>query len=249
MNDFSMRKIANNEQFRFQCNEDQPCYNRCCHEAVVPLTPYDALRLSENLELDSESFLKAFAAMNIMDDTGLPLPMLRMIESPDAPCPFLSPGGCSSYEDRPGACRSYPLGLAASLESTQDEDHYFLIEEKECCGQNCGQAWTAGEWLQNEGMEKYVHFNKLYANLAAAIREKNFRLDSRLGNMFFLCLYQPERFRDLIRKMNLFSRLNPGEEAKEQMMSTSSQASEALLEYAFKWLNFVLSGLDPQGNN
>lgn len=245
MNDVSMRKLSDNEEFRFQCNATQPCYNRCCQEAVVPLTPYDALRLAANLDLDSESFLRAFAAMNTMEDCGLPLPMLRMIESPDAPCPFLTPGGCSAYEDRPGSCRSYPLGQASSLEGAQCDDHYFLIEEKECCGLNCGKSWTAGDWLQNEGMEKYEHFNRLYARLAAALKEKNLKLDSRLGNMFFLCLYQPERFRELITKMKLFSRLDPGEEAKRLMMTADAKGSEALLEFAFQWLQFVISGLHP----
>lgn len=243
----NFQKLEENSTFRFQCGANQPCFNRCCSEAVVPLLPYDSLRLSANLDMDSESFLKSFASMNLMEDSGLPLPMLRMIEAPDAPCPFVTPAGCSVYEDRPSSCRSYPLGLAVSMDAPENSGHHFLLNEEGCCGMGCGKSWTAEKWLQNEGMEKFDHFNNLYIQLAAKLREKKIRLDARLGNMFFLCLYQPERFRELIGKMKIFSRLDPGEIQKSLIMENGEKSDEALLEFAFKWLNLVIDGLKAPG--
>ena len=101
----SLPELKPGETFCFDCNPDVPCFNRCCAELTLPLTPYDVLRLRHNLGLGSEDFLATFTTLRSFPDTGFPLPMLRMLDGPDEPCPFVTPAGCSVYEDRPGACR------------------------------------------------------------------------------------------------------------------------------------------------
>ena len=84
----SLPELKPGETFCFDCNPDVPCFNRCCAELTLPLTPYDVLRLRHNLGLGSEEFLATFTTLRSFPDTGFPLPMLRMLDGPDEPCPF-----------------------------------------------------------------------------------------------------------------------------------------------------------------
>ena len=74
----SLPELKPGETFCFDCNPDVPCFNRCCAELTLPLTPYDVLRLRHNLGLGSEEFLATFTTLRSFPDTGFPLPMLRM---------------------------------------------------------------------------------------------------------------------------------------------------------------------------
>ena len=98
----SLPELQADETFCFDCNPQVPCFNRCCAELTLPLTPYDVLRLRRHMGITSEEFLNTFATMRSFPDTGFPLPMLRMLQGPGEPCPFVGPAGCSVYEDRPG---------------------------------------------------------------------------------------------------------------------------------------------------
>ncbi|MDE7065194.1 MAG: YkgJ family cysteine cluster protein, partial [Desulfovibrionaceae bacterium] len=112
----ALPELAEGETFVFACNESVPCFNRCCAELTLPLTPYDVLRLRRHMNnIDSEVFLQTYAEVRTFPETGFPLPLLKMQEGPGAPCPFVTPGGCSLYEDRPGACRTYPLGRGTKM--------------------------------------------------------------------------------------------------------------------------------------
>ena len=76
----SLPELKPDETFCFDCNPDVPCFNRCCAELTLPLTPYDVLRLRRNLGIGSEEFLGTFTTMRSFPDTGFPLPMLRMLD-------------------------------------------------------------------------------------------------------------------------------------------------------------------------
>ena len=59
----SLPELKPDETFCFDCNPDVPCFNRCCAELTLPLTPYDVLRLRRNLGIGSEEFLGTFTTM------------------------------------------------------------------------------------------------------------------------------------------------------------------------------------------
>ena len=37
----SLPELQADETFCFDCNPQVPCFNRCCAELTLPLTPYD----------------------------------------------------------------------------------------------------------------------------------------------------------------------------------------------------------------
>lgn len=245
MEELNLEELEKDSSFNFECGSQMPCYNKCCNDADIALSPYDVARLSRNLGLDSEQFLRGFVNMDTMPETGLPLPKLRMIQSPDSPCPFLSPAGCTLYEDRPTACRYYPLASALQPIGNKLEESFFLNPKSYCQGFGKGCAYTAQTFLKNQECGKYQHFNRRYMELAANLQAKGRYLDQRMAAMCFLCLYQLDKFRDLIKKMNIFSRFKLSEEEMNLILKSSEKGDEACLKFAFDWLNLAL-GMDSQ---
>lgn len=238
----ALPEIGKDFGFRFECGPESACYNRCCADVSIPLTPYDAARIRRNLNIPSGDFLAAFTEMSVMPETGLSLPSLKMLESPDAPCPFVGPPGCSIYEDRPGACRSWPVGRGSSVSADGIKERYFLIKEEYCQGFCAGKKYTPLEWQLSQGMEPYNRFNDRYMTLLSKIAAGGEPLDSRRASMCFLALYQLDRFRELIEKMRIFGRLeiDPGRQVK--IMEDSAEGDEVCLDFALQWLELTLFG-------
>lgn len=240
--DSSLPEIDGNAIFTFACGPESPCYNRCCSDVAIPCTPYDTLRARRALGISSEDFLGAFTELIKMPETGLSLPMLKMIESPEAPCPFVTPAGCSIYEDRPGACRSWPIGRSSSLGEDGIKTRYFLIREEYCQGFQSGKKYTPLQWQKHEGMDKYNEYNDKYMCLLSKIAAGGKTLDKDRAAMCFLALYQLERFRELLEKMKVFSRLEIDESQRRKIMEDSVEGDEACLDFALNWLELLIFG-------
>lgn len=238
----SLPGIGETELFQFECGPDSPCYNRCCADVAIPLTPYDVARIRRNLEISCEDFLNTFTEQIIMPETGISLPMLKMLASPDSPCPFVNPAGCLVYEDRPGACRSWPIGRASSLGAEGIRQRYFLIREDYCQGFCSKKKYTPLEWQIFEGMSKDNFYNDLYMRFLSKIHASGKALDRQNAGMCFLCLYQLDRFRELIIKMGIFSRLEIDGKWEREIMENSASGDEACLDFALKWLELAFFG-------
>lgn len=237
-----LQEIDENSVFQFECGPDSPCYNRCCADMVIPITPYDMARIRRGLDISCEEFLGTFTELVTMPETGISLPMLKMLKSPDSPCPFVNPAGCAIYEQRPGACRSWPIGRASSLGEGGLKLRYFMIREDYCQGFCKGKKYTPLAWQSFEGMDKENYYNDLYMRFLSKISVGGKALDKRNASLCFLCLYQLDRFRELIVKMSIFSRLEIDEERKRKIMENSPQGDEACLDFALSWLELVFFG-------
>ncbi len=235
----TLPELAAGETFLFACNETVPCFNRCCAELTLPLTPYDMLRLRQHFEIDSDTFIQTHAQMRTFPDTGFPLPLLKMLEGPGEPCPFVTPAGCSIYEDRPGACRTYPLGRGTKIgEDGAVVERFFVVQEDHCRGFDTGKNWTAHEWLKDQGLESYNASNDRYMRIMAMVKATNQPISSKMATMVVLCLYQLDRFRDFLAEMKVFAKLDITTDRCESIMADD----DACLEFAYDWLELVLFG-------
>ncbi len=235
----SLPELQPGDRFLFACNEKVPCFNRCCAELTLPLTPYDVLRLCRHLELASDAFLKNYVQMRTFPDTGFPLPLLKMQSSPDEPCPFVTPAGCSIYEDRPGACRTYPLGRGTKVDAKGNVvERFFIVQEEHCRGFDAGKEWTAHEWLKDQGLEPYNDSNDRYMRIMAKIKATNEPVSPKMATMIILCLYQLDRFRTFLADMKIFSKVEVSTERCEAIMGSD----EHCLEFAYDWLELVMFG-------
>ena len=105
-NAVSSRYLLGDGTFRFACHSGVACFTRCCHNADMYLYPYDIIRLKQRLGLTSGEFLMQHTITAFRENPYFPNVMLKMSDNPDSPCSFLSPDGCTVYEDRPYSCRA-----------------------------------------------------------------------------------------------------------------------------------------------
>jgi Fe-S-cluster containining protein len=239
----SLPELKADQTFCFDCNPDVPCFNRCCADLTLPLTPYDVLRLRRQLGMSGEDFLQRFTSMRSFPDTGFPLPMLRMLQMPGDPCPFVGPAGCMVYEDRPGACRCYPLGRGASIgrdaagQNTVLE-RFFLVREEHCRGFDQGTARTPAQWFADQQVDVYNASNDRYMRLMTMVRASGRPLEARLATTAVLCLFQLDKFRELIANMRIFERVEVDDARKAAVMD--AKADEAALDFALDWMELVI---------
>jgi hypothetical protein len=235
-------ELAPGESFRFACHPEVPCFNACCSDLALMLTPYDVLRLRRTLGMTSRDFIARLVLTAKAPDTGFPMLRLRMRDDiPGAPCPFVTREGCSVYSGRPGACRTYPLGRATRTGSQGEVvERFFIVKEPHCRGFEQNRDWTSAAWLQDQDLTLYNGFNDRYMLLMAKAKDRGVPLDPKQANMAFLAAYNVDAFGDFIASTGLMERLELAPGRPERIMADE----EERLLFAMDWLEMVLFGLE-----
>ena len=229
------------QAFRFACHPGVECFNACCSKLTLSLTPYDVLRLRGELGLSFREFLSGYASLVHAPDTNLPAIRLEMLKDKAGSCPFLRSHGCSVYPNRPGACRTYPVGRAATVERGGFRERYFLIQEPHCRGFAEQRIWTPCEWLADQGLPPYNASNDRYVNLMAGLRERGMRVPPRKSAMVVMALYGLDEFRAFLRQMNVLEKLGLPPEGIAAILANE----EKTLDFGFDWMNIILFGNFP----
>lgn len=238
MND-EMTALSIDETFRFSCNSRVSCFNECCRDLNQFLTPYDILRLKKNTGMTSTDFLQRYTSQHIGPESNLPVITLKPDSSDELKCPFVTPEGCSVYEDRPSSCRTYPLARMASRsrETGEITEFYALIEEPHCKGFEQDNTQTVGEWIKDQGIAPYNEMNDL---LMEIISLKNRfipgMMDMKSKHMFHLACYDIDTFKNQIFNEGLLDDMDIDSQALESIKNDD----EALLKLGIKWLKQVL---------
>jgi len=235
-------RLGPNDRFKFGCHPGVSCFNTCCSDVNIFLSPYDVLRLTERLGITSTEFLEKYTLLPVHRDMTTPVVILKMNEDEAKQCPFLTENGCGVYTDRPWPCRMYPVGLATSKD-TEDgwrgERFYFLLEEGSCLGHQEGKEWTIQEWMDDQEMDAYDAWGEAYKELSL---HKFFGdigdLPPSKMEMFFNATYDLQRFRGFVFGSTLLERFDVDEDFVHQMQSSD----EALLRFGFLWVRFALFG-------
>lgn len=244
------------ESFRFACHPGVSCFGACCSALNLMLTPYDALRLRHTTGQTSREFIKLFANLLAMPGVGLPMLHMRMLADARHKCPFQRETGCAVYQDRPSACRTYPLGRATQPgpEGAVAES-IFMVREAHCRGFDAGTDFDAAAWMHDQGLEPYNEANDRYMALAADLHA--FAADRGPGGgtlmgpkqtgMAGLALYQPDEFQPFLAQSGLMDRLDMTEARKDEVLHDE----EACLIFGYDWLELSLMGhtehLRPKG--
>ena len=204
----SLPELRPGERFGFACHPGVTCFNACCSDLTLVLTPYDVLRLRRALALSGREFIARHARTALAPDTGFPQLRLAMRDDlPGKPCPFVTPQGCGVYPHRPGACRTYPLGRAARTgDDGQVVEQFFVVREEHCRGFEQDASWTSAEWLGDQDLAAYNAANDRYMLLLAQAREHGL-LDRKQANLVFLAAYNLDAFRDFLANTKALDRL------------------------------------------
>ncbi len=225
------------EPFRFTCHPGVACFGDCCSDLQLMLHPYDVLRLRQALGQASDHFLEHHADIEAAPGSGFPQVSLRMREGGDRPCPFVREGACTVYEDRPGACRSYPVGRGAQLdEDGRVQVEHLLVREDHCRGFDAGETWTAERWLADQRVAEYLRSNDRHLRLVARWLKEREVLGPGPRRLVTLALYRPDVLGERIRD----GRWPDGEPLPEGQEAAILEDEAARLHHAFDWVESVL---------
>ena len=153
-------RLSPDSRFHFNCHAQLACFNQCCQNPTIILKPYDIMRLRRRLGITSTQFLERYTIMVPEDTSQLPLVMLNIEREEGTGCPFLEAAGCGVYEDRPGACRLFPITQGSSLGEDGVIDSYFMKQLNFCRGFNGGREWTLSQWQADQGVEADEELNR-----------------------------------------------------------------------------------------
>ena len=227
-------------KFKFSCHPGVSCYMVCCRNVDMFLYPYDILRLKNRMGIRSDEFLDKY--LRIVEGSNPYFPSLAMKLTSGNNCPFLGKEGCTVYEDRPSACRTYPLERAVDRTASKGraEEFYFLTDHDYCKGHEEDREWTVKEWLRDQNLLYYNAMADQWAEMDTLFAGNPWAGEGAAGpkqRMAFVVCYNLDSFRDFVNEHNLLADFKLSGSRKRII----EKDDEALLSFGFDWLKFVLA--------
>ncbi len=227
--------------FQFRCHQGVSCFTTCCQKLDMYLYPFDIIRLKNALGLHSADFIRRHARIAQGSHPYFPAMMLNMMNDEAAKCPFLCQEGCSVYQDRPSACRTYPLERAVEKSVTHNRlvEHYFMTQHPYCKGHDETNTYTIRQWLRDQGLHDYNLMNDLWAEVEAFFAANPWQGEGKAGprqQLAFMACYNIDDFRSYTQQHNLLRRFRLDKDRRRRIERDDSE----LLKFGFDWLQFVL---------
>ena len=233
-------KLTGDSRFKFRCHKGVSCFTSCCSNINIVLPPYDLLRLRKRLNMTAEEFINAHCEIEMLAKTLLPVITLKMLKDDKKSCPFLTPGGCTVYEDRPNICRYYPVGMATlrNKESEGGKDEfYFMTKEDHCKGFEEDKVWTIGEWRKDQEADLYDDMNRGWMDIL--IKKKSFgerEFPDIKNKMFFMVSTDTDYFRAFVFESSFLETYDIPAERIEKLRTDDTE----LLKLAYEWLRSAM---------
>jgi len=234
-------RLGLDSRFCFRCHQGVPCFNECCRDVNIFLTPYDIIRLKNKLGITSEEFIKKYTITPFDQNLKYPILLLQMEDDEKKSCPFVGEEGCTVYSDRPWACRMYPLGLASPKEGhrTEKDDFYFLIKEEVCRGFDEDNEISVKEWMEDQEIDLYNKMGQGFKEITLhSYFQEGKDLSPQKMEMFFLVCYNIDKFRGFILNSSFLDKFEVDEETQRNI----EKDDVALLAFGYDWLKFALFG-------
>jgi uncharacterized protein len=230
--------LSSEDRFSFACHAGLACFNQCCHKPTIILKPYDIIRLRQRLDISSTEFLERYTIQVREDRSYLPLILLDIDQEERTGCPFLTPAGCGVYEDRPGACRLFPITQGSSLTEEGLMDSYFCKRLEFCRGFAGGREWTLARWQADQGLEPVDELNRGWIEIILRTSElAPAAADARAAVLFTMAAYDIDRF----RKFVVATRLAEILEIPLNIAVTWQESDAELLRFGYRYIKMVLS--------
>lgn len=195
--------IEGNATIQFRCHKGIDCFNACCKNIDISLTPYDVVRMKKRLGMTSGEFLVKYTYPYEMEKDGIAGIKLQPVEGGSA-CQFMTDEGCSIYEDRPTACRYYPVALLSLRRQDEftDRTAYALVQEAHCHGHQEDRKLTVDEYRKEQGVEEYDEFGRGWRQLILKKKSSGPTVgkpSQRSLQLFFIACYDVDQFREFIK--------------------------------------------------
>jgi len=250
-------RLGLDDRFSFSCHPGVSCFNQCCGDVNIVLTPYDVLRLKRRLGLGSTEFLGRYTVKPFTKEQKLPVVLLKMDDSrPNKPCQLVTQKGCSVYEDRPWPCRMYPVGSASARTESDPNapEFFFLMQEEPCEGfkqarrgliperpegaRGTACDWSIREWIDDQGIGEYNSWGDEFKEITLHPRLRQMELSPHQMEMFYTACYDLDRFRVFVFESSLLAKY----EVEPEVVEATRDDDEELLRFAFRWLRTCILG-------
>ncbi len=226
-------------RFRFRCYPEIACFTKCCSGIKIFLTPYDIFRLKNRLGLSYNDFLVQYTEPANIEKSQLPIVAIRMTAEEGRPCPFITPGGCSVYSDRPLTCRYYPIGMGTMKKDDEKSGQNFFIKIKEdhCLGHNESREWTIDEWRADQESDLYDEMNADWMAVVLKAKTLGFvDFSQKSLDLFFIVSTNLDLFRDFVMNSKFLDAYLIDAAYLEKIMADELE----FLKFSLKWLRFVM---------
>ena len=233
-------QLSGDALIRFRCYPGIDCFNACCRNIDIMLTPYDIVRLKQRLGITSTEFLRQYTMPFEFAKDGVAGVKLRPVEGGTA-CQFMNDEGCSVYADRPTACRYYPVGLLSTRRQDENFDRasYALVQENHCHGHLEDRKLTIDEYRKEQGLEEYDEKGRLWRQQILKVKSAGpyiGRMSLTSRKFFFMASYDLDRFREFVKSEGF----NTTYDVNAQTMDRLLTDDLALMEFGDRMIRQVM---------
>ena len=227
---------------QFQCRRGIGCWNACCSNIDISLTPFDILRLKRRFDISSGAFLQKYTVPYALEENSIVGVKLRPVETGTA-CQFMTPEGCSVYSDRPTACRYYPVALLSLRRQDEytDQTSYALVEEPHCLGHKEPRPISVDAYRKEQGLDDYDEQARGWRQLILKKKSSGPSIgkpSKRSLELFFMVCYDIDRFSQFVASEGFSDVYDlPAQELLDILCDDM-----ALMQFGFRFLRQVLFG-------
>ena len=227
---------------QFRCHKDIDCFNACCKNIDIMLTPYDILRLKTRLGITSTEFLRQYTEPFEFGRGSVGGVKYKPKEGTNE-CQFVTEEGCSVYEDRPTACRYYPVGLLSTRRQDENFDRasYALVQEDHCHGHFEDRKLTIDEYRVEQGLEDYDEHGRAWRQLILKVKSAG----PAIGNMsktslkfFFMACYDLDRLREFVKSGGFATTYDLDQATMDELLTDDM----ALLRFGDRMIRQIMYG-------
>ncbi|WP_455234316.1 YkgJ family cysteine cluster protein [Thiogranum longum] len=227
---------------KFRCYKGIECFNACCKNIDIMLTPYDILRLKQRLDLSSTEFLAKYTYPFEFNKNSIAGVKMLPVEG-GTECQFMTEEGCSVYEDRPTACRYYPVGLLSTRRADENFDRasYALVKEDHCKGHLEEREITIKDYRKEQGLEEYDEHGRGWRQLILKMKSAGPAIGKPSQaslRFFFMACYDLDRFREFIKSEGFESTFDIDEATRKGLYEDDL----ALLNFAHRMILQIMFG-------
>jgi Fe-S-cluster containining protein len=187
--------------------------------------------MRKRLGVSTGEFLDRFTLTVIPEASGFPLAVLKMADEPGKPCPFVSPSGCTIYEDRPWSCRMFPL------ERGEGDAFRVIAPPEKCLGLGEEGRGTVEDYLRDQEVAQHEEMEGSLQRLSRDSRLSREKIENpKVREMCRMAMYDLDRFRRFV----LESRFLEIFEVDRETASRIREDDLELMRLAHRWLEFGL---------
>jgi len=231
-----------NHVIHFNCYKGIECFNACCRNIDITLTPYDILRLKKRLGLSSGEFLKQYTYPFEFNKNSIAGVKMDPVEG-RTECQFMTGEGCSVYSDRPTACRYYPVGLLSTRRADENFDRasYALVQEDHCKGHLEEREITIADYRKEQGLEEYDEHGRGWRQLILKMKSAGPAIGSLSRSslqFFFMACYDIDRFREFVKSEGFNATFDIDEDTRQALYADDL----ALLKFGERMILQIMFG-------